>query len=155
LPPTDLVGPPHPTTEPGGSSPGDKSKGGQKASADTGNDDSEFVLVSLVHPVALTTSVFKNGIHTVSHATATIKHDDQADLKADNPGALVLNGSGEALVIASRDTLVTAGIAQVSIRKGAIAALTRDGDGVMVRNLYETRGNAVTVYIKGKHSLQL
>src|SRR4029453_9984167 len=26
---------------------------------------------------------------------------------------------------------------------------------MMVRNLYETRGNSVTVYIKGKHSLQL
>jgi len=155
LPPTDLVGPPHPTAEPGSSSSGDKSKGGQKASADAGNDDSELVLVSLLQPVAPSTSVFKNGIHTLSHATATIKHDDQADLRADNTGALLLSGGGEALVIASRDTVVKAGIAQVSIRKGAIAALRGDGDGVMVRNLYETRRNSVTVYIKGEHSLQL
>src|SRR4030095_12845577 len=89
--PSDVVGPLHPTAQPGSSSSGGGAKGGPKASADTDNDDSELVLVSLVHPVA-PASAFSNGIHTVSHTTATIKHDDQADLTVDNTGALLLNG---------------------------------------------------------------
>src|SRR4030095_3819493 len=115
---------------------------GQSRKASCGDNQdhntSDLLPISFIKSLA-PTSVFNNGIHTVSHATATIKHDGRADLKVDKTGALLLNSGSEILVIASRDTVVEAGLAQVSIRKGTIAALSKDGDSVMVRSLYETR----------------
>jgi hypothetical protein len=150
--PTTVVGPFNLTPPPSNSSSG--GGGGPSASADIDDDDSDLALVSFVQPVAAP-SIFRNGIHTVSHATATIKHDGQADLKVDNSGALLLNGAGETLVIASGDTVLKSELAHVSIKKGTIAAITKDTDRIVVRNLYETRCNSMTVYIKDKHSLQL
>src|SRR5262249_37881172 len=123
------------------------------AYADTDNDDG-LVPVSFIQPVAPLTAI-KNGLHTVSHDTATIKHDGSADLKVEQPGVLLLNGGSEVLVIASRDTVVKAGIAHVSISKGTIASLGMDGDSVTVRNLSESLGNSVTVYVNAKHSLRV
>src|SRR5262249_41923189 len=84
------------------------------------------------------------GIQAVHVRSALIKHVGGVAIREMEPGVLVL-GHGEILVSAIRTTRVDCGDRSVSIGRGAMVLVSRDGNVLKVRNLHERSNKSVSV----------
>ncbi|MBX9688189.1 MAG: hypothetical protein K2X27_15885 [Candidatus Obscuribacterales bacterium] len=93
-------------------------------------------------------------LNTVNAGTATVKYTGRCRISMTSPGLLVLEG-GEALVSASRKTVVKIGAAHVELKAGTVAILGSSNSLVKVRNVYEKQNTGVLATIAGKKVLGL
>ncbi len=87
-------------------------------------------------PVAFTPVTTTPGIFMISVGTALVEYSPAAQLSAKEIGVVSLD-SGEAMIIASDDTVINTGGHQITVAGGTIAHISQEDGVTKVRNLYE------------------
>src|SRR5262249_50822862 len=134
LMPTSVVAP---ISLPGssGSSSSTSGSGSGPLSYDDSANDSEPILVSFVNP-AVPVDVVRNGLYTVNHGGATIRHDGNADLRVKQPGVLHFANSGEALISTTKTCTMNVGGCRLTIAPGSDVLIERNAEALTIRNLH-------------------
>ncbi len=107
---------------------------------------------SPIVPIAYTTgsnAIIGSALRSLATDTAMIKETRGTKLVMEKPGVVNLRG-GEALVAASRATLVRTGDSLVSVAPGTIALVSNENNIVKVRCLYDNSAHSVKLYAGSK-----
>lgn len=107
---------------------------------------------SVIIPIAYTTGsagAIGSVMRSLATDTAMIKETRGTKLVMEKPGVVNLKG-GEALVAASRATLVRSGASLVSVSAGTIALVSNENNVVKVRCLYDNSAHSVKLYAGNK-----
>jgi hypothetical protein len=102
--------------------------------------------ISFTQPAAASSA---REVYTTSADGATFKHAGQLNLVVEKPGFFNLK-DGETLVASHKQTIVRAGEHIFRFGAGTIAMLSRTGDVIKCRSLWEGHADSIAVYSGGK-----
>ncbi len=127
---------------------------GRIAYEEEDKSESEFQPVSYVQP-AVTDWTKSQSLPSMGTPTAQIKHTGAARVLVNSSGHLLLK-RGEILLVCKEDTLLKAGICDLSLERGAVVSVDRDDEAVKVRVLYDRSPASVKAFMgDNKHSVDL
>lgn len=93
-------------------------------------------------------------LKTLNAGSAVVKYIGHCKVALNGPGIIVID-EGEALVSASKRTLVKMGATMVELKPGTVAMLGQHNGLIKVRNVFESKRTAITTTVANKKKLGL